>query len=192
MKVCLNYVLVPTAATSQLFTSRVPSLPHHIPAQTHNREHPRLTNNITGITGDTIGRLLKFTALNPILTVPLLLAARYTAQGNVLASEHATTLKHLKTLVGLGVLNSLSAWLDNGVINNWKSDTYDWSKEVVVVTGGSDGIGKIVVQLLAEKGIKVAVLDVQELTYEGIFFSSFFPHSNPTSLQIGNPIKISQ
>lgn len=120
------------------------------------------------MTGDTIGRLLKITALNPILTVPLLLAARYTAQGNALASEHATALKHLKTLVGLSVLNSLSSWLDNGVINNWKSDTYDWSKEVVVVTGGSDGIGKIVVQLLAEKGIKVAVLDVQELTYEGM------------------------
>lgn len=35
------------------------------------------------------------------------------------------------------------------------------------MTGGSDGIGKIVVQLLAERGIKVAVLDVQDLTYEG-------------------------
>lgn len=38
---------------------------------------------------------------------------------------------------------------------------------MVVVTGGSDGIGKIVVKLLAEKGIKVAVLDVQDLTYDG-------------------------
>lgn len=33
------------------------------------------------------------------------------------------------------------------------------------MTGGSDGIGKIIVHLLAEKGIKVAVLDVQDLTY---------------------------
>jgi NAD(P)-dependent dehydrogenase (short-subunit alcohol dehydrogenase family) len=53
------------------------------------------------------------------------------------------------------------------VTNNWNKDTYDWEKEIVVVTGGSDGIGKAIVHLLAEKGIKVAVLDVQKLTYEG-------------------------
>lgn len=52
--------------------------------------------------------------------------------------------------------------------NNWQNDTYDWTKEVVVVTGGSDGIGKIVSLLLAERGVKVAVLDVQELTFEGM------------------------
>ena len=67
----------------------------------------------------------------------------------------------------LGLLEKVSGWLDNAVSNNFKSDTYVWSQEVVVVTGGSDGIGKIVVQLLAERGVKVAVLDVQELTYEG-------------------------
>lgn len=58
-------------------------------------------------------------------------------------------------------------YLGDKVSNNWASDAYDWKKEIVVVTGGSDGIGAIVVKLLAEKGIKVAVLDVQELTYEG-------------------------
>lgn len=50
--------------------------------------------------------------------------------------------------------------------NNWVNDKYDWRREIVVVTGGSDGIGGIVVRLLAERGIKVAVLDVQPLTYE--------------------------
>lgn len=63
----------------------------------------------------------------------------------------------------------MNSWLNDAVTNNWKNDAYVWSKEVVVVTGGSDGIGKIVVHLLAEKGIKVAVLDVQEPTYEGMF-----------------------
>jgi NADPH:quinone reductase-like Zn-dependent oxidoreductase len=75
----------------------------------------------------------------------------------------------LKYLAGWGLATTANAWLSNVVKNNWSSDTYEWSREVVVVTGGSDGIGKIVVQLLAEKGIKVAVLDVQELTYEGTF-----------------------
>ncbi len=81
--------------------------------------------------------------------------------------------KSLKTLLALGVLGSANAWLNSGVTNNWSSDTYDWSKEIVVVTGGSDGIGKAIVKLLAEKGIKVAVLDVQDLTYEGEFDAQF-------------------
>ncbi|KAL5120985.1 hypothetical protein ACEQ8H_001173 [Pleosporales sp. CAS-2024a] len=119
-----------------------------------------------GVTGDTFGRLLRLTVLNPALTLPLLLLARYTTRGNVLAAEHSTALKHLKTIAGLGLVNSLSSWLDHAVTNNWSNDTYIWSQEIVVVTGGSDGIGKIVVHLLAERGIKVAVLDVQELTYE--------------------------
>jgi len=121
----------------------------------------------TGITGDTIGRLLKLTVLNPALTLPLILLGRYTTRGSILAAEHSTTFKHLRTILGLGLLNSLSGWLDSAVTNNWSNDTYDWNKEIVVVTGGSDGIGKVVVHLLAERGIKVAVLDVQELTYEG-------------------------
>jgi hypothetical protein len=105
--------------------------------------------------------------LNPALTLPLLLLGRYTTRGNILASEHATAFKHLRNIVGLGVIRSLSAWLDTAVTNNWSKDTYDWNKEIVVVTGGSDGIGKAIVHLLAEKGIKVAVLDIQKLTYEG-------------------------
>jgi NAD(P)-dependent dehydrogenase (short-subunit alcohol dehydrogenase family) len=66
------------------------------------------------------------------------------------------------------------------VTNNWNKDTYDWEKEIVVVTGGSDGIGKAIVHLLAEKGIKVAVLDVQKLTYEGKRFSKSVPLDHET------------
>ncbi|KAF2031039.1 NAD(P)-binding protein [Setomelanomma holmii] len=137
-----------------------------------------------GVTGDTIGRLLKLTALNPALTLPLLLLARYTTKGNIVAREHATALKHLKTLVGLGVAASVSRWLDAAVSNNWSNDTYVWSREVVVVTGGSDGIGKVVTQLLAERGIKVAVLDVQELTYKAPSSVRFFhcDLSSPSSI----------
>jgi len=50
-------------------------------------------------------------------------------------------------------------------LNNAVKAKYDWEREVAVVTGGSDGIGKEIVLLLAEKGVKVAVLDVQPLTY---------------------------
>ncbi|KAH7081662.1 hypothetical protein BKA63DRAFT_435683 [Paraphoma chrysanthemicola] len=137
-----------------------------------------------GVTGDTISRLLKLTALNPALTLPLLLLARYTTKGNIIGREHATALGHLKTLATVGVLASVSRWLDAAVTNNWSNDTYVWSREVVVVTGGSDGIGKVVTQLLAERGIKVAVLDVQELTYEAPPTVRFFhcDLSSPSSI----------
>ncbi|KAF1931848.1 NAD(P)-binding protein [Didymella exigua CBS 183.55] len=137
-----------------------------------------------GVTGDTIGRLLKLTVLNPLFTLPLFLAGKYTIDGGRVAAGHATAFKHLKTLLVLGLLDKVSAWLDNAVTNNWTSDTYVWSQEVVVVTGGSDGIGKIVVHLLAEKGIKVAVLDVQDLTYEAPPLVHFFKCdlSSPSSI----------
>lgn len=126
------------------------------------------------MTADTVVRFLKATAFNPALTLPLVLLARYTSKGGLLASQHAGAFKHLKTLLALGLMDRVSAWLDDKVLNHWKNDEWDWSKEVVVVTGGSDGIGKIVVQLLAEKSVRVAVLDVQPLTYDGMSTLFFF------------------
>ncbi|KAF2012073.1 NAD(P)-binding protein [Aaosphaeria arxii CBS 175.79] len=119
-----------------------------------------------GVTGDTVLQFLSRFALNPALTLPLVLLARYTQKGNLLAAEHASAFKVLRKLLYFGIATKVSSWLDAAVTNNFSNDVYDWEKEVVVVTGGSDGIGKIVVQLLAERGIKVAVLDVQDLTYD--------------------------
>lgn len=48
----------------------------------------------------------------------------------------------------------------------WRADKPDWSKDTVVITGGSAGIGKSVVEILAhEKHAKVAVLDMAPPTY---------------------------
>jgi len=52
------------------------------------------------------------------------------------------------------------------VLDNWTNDQYDWNKEIVLITGGAGGIGGKVVQLLAEKGVKVVVLDVIPMTFE--------------------------
>jgi NADPH:quinone reductase-like Zn-dependent oxidoreductase len=68
----------------------------------------------------------------------------------------------LKVFSLWSVLFSASKLLDEAVLNNWTNDVYDWNKEIVLVTGGSDGIGRIVVELLADKGIKVVILDIQE------------------------------
>jgi all-trans-retinol dehydrogenase (NAD+) len=51
-------------------------------------------------------------------------------------------------------------------LNHGTKAYFDWDKEIVLVTGGSGGIGGETVQQLAEKGIRVVVLDVLALTYK--------------------------
>ncbi|KAI9038615.1 NAD(P)-binding protein [Aspergillus affinis] len=53
----------------------------------------------------------------------------------------------------------LSKW---GLNNNVKDNTWDWSREIVVVTGGSGGIGAKIVSSLANRNITVIILDVVE------------------------------
>jgi all-trans-retinol dehydrogenase (NAD+) len=121
---------------------------------------------IAGFVADPVGRLIKKTLLNPALTVPILLLAKYTSRGQQYAFSHRRTLRAFDIVVYWGVLRWLNNFLNRRALSNGVSDKYDWSKEVVIVTGGSDGIGKAVVQLLAAANVKVAVLDVQSPTYE--------------------------
>ncbi|KAI9686355.1 MAG: hypothetical protein M1822_003700 [Bathelium mastoideum] len=119
-----------------------------------------------GITIDTLARFFKRTAFNPVLTLPLVLYAWYTQHGQHLAALHKNAFKRLRQALLLGLIFRTSDALDRLVANNWTRAKYDWKKEIAVVTGGSDGVGKIIVQLLAERGTAVCVLDIQPLTYE--------------------------
>jgi len=64
-----------------------------------------------------------------------------------------------------GLLFQLHKYLNKRALNDVVSDTYDWKKEVVVVTGGAGGIGGEIVKELATKGTYIAVLDIMPLTY---------------------------
>ncbi|KAF2097218.1 NAD(P)-binding protein [Rhizodiscina lignyota] len=79
--------------------------------------------------------------------------------------ERAITI--LKWLVALGAWGRLNSWLNSLALNAWqirsrKAD-WNWNQEVAVVTGGCSGIGEVVVNGLTQKGVKVAVLDIQPL-----------------------------
>lgn len=128
----------------------------------HNGLIPR-----EGLKGDVIIKLLSNIALNPVLTGALLLAARLTTRGENLSILHHTAFSRVRTLFFLGIARWVNSWLSDKALNNWESDKYDWrNKEIVVITGGAGGIGGQVVKFLAEKGVRVAVLDIIPMTFE--------------------------
>ena len=122
--------------------------------------HQLRGTKIVGFTADVLGRWIQRTLLDPWKVVPLLVLAKYTVKGREIIESRPLLLKALRSLATLAVLQRAGAWLDRGVLNNGVRDHYDWNREVVVLTGGSGGIGRRVAQLLADRGIKVAILDI--------------------------------
>lgn len=128
-----------------------------------------------GITQEALYAPVRLTALNPMFTGPLLLAILKYPQIvdrfrtsippviNNLITKYQPGVKVLKVLFAWGALRVLNNWLSRKVVNNWTTDkTYDWDKEIVLVTGGSSGIGNLVVRDLANRGIRVICLDLNE------------------------------
>lgn len=117
-------------------------------------------------------------ALNPAVTASLLyiltkgpdtLRARLTNRFALLRdpTRHATIIRALKWLLTLGLLKSVNKTLNHLALNNYRlkssSAQWQWDKEIAVVTGGCSGIGSLIVKRLINKGVTVAILDVQQL-----------------------------
>lgn len=114
---------------------------------------------------------------NPYISGPLLFLVtrnssavqetlhRYLSEQNIIL-----VTKWLKYLLGLGILSRVNRMLSRRADDKWvrgnDRKAWNWPNEVVVVTGGSNGIGARVSEILAKKGVKVAVLDVQPLGAE--------------------------
>lgn len=79
-----------------------------------------------------------------------------------------TDYKWIGRFLIFGLLKSLNHHLNRYFANlgEYRRDRPVWDKEVVVITGGSAGIGKAVVEVLShKKRAKVAVLDMAPPTY---------------------------
>lgn len=87
-----------------------------------------------------------------------------------LISQYSTRLpapvQKLVPTAGLLLLTFyVNQYLSRKALNNGVTANFDWDKEIVLVTGGSDGIGAATVKRLAERGTTVVVLDIRPLTY---------------------------
>lgn len=70
-------------------------------------------------------------------------------------------IRALKALLVLGIARSVNNKLSQLVSNNWKSNAkFIKSQEVVLITGGSSGIGESMAREFSSKGVKVVVMDV--------------------------------
>ncbi|KAM5349741.1 hypothetical protein ACJ41O_006246 [Fusarium nematophilum] len=126
-----------------------------------------------------LGRIV----LSPLLSAPLLMTVTYApdAVGEALAfianklpgqaavSSLSTVKTGLQVLLALGLLRHINKALNVMASNSWRvraGQGWDWPNEIGVVTGGSSGIGRSIVERLVELGVRVAVLDVQDLPKE--------------------------
>ncbi|PGH00589.1 hypothetical protein GX51_05688 [Blastomyces parvus] len=71
--------------------------------------------------------------------------------------------KALIAALALGFLRTVSRALSSQAVNNWQSQRpWDNKRELVLLTGGCSGIGKQVMLDLAQRGVRVVILDLNE------------------------------
>lgn len=123
--------------------------------------------------------VLSAIVLEPTISASLLVAMKYLSPDlldqlwNRLpfdASANTEIIQRvLRILLALGVVRHVNQFLNFCALNNWRPTAHpgwEWHKEITVVTGGCNGIGKAIVLGVVKKGVRVAVLDVQELPDE--------------------------
>ncbi|KAJ5383222.1 short chain dehydrogenase/reductase family protein [Penicillium concentricum] len=114
-----------------------------------------------GLYIDPVIAALRKTILHPLVALIFLYLVHWGRLSVVAPYE-----KLVQITAATSVFLWLNDWLSAKSRNNWTTDdTWNWRKEIVVVTGGSGGIGAGVAQRLAAMGARVVVVDIIPLTY---------------------------
>jgi NAD(P)-dependent dehydrogenase (short-subunit alcohol dehydrogenase family) len=120
-----------------------------------------------GLTLEALFSPLKI-VLQPLVTGGLLLILTWQSQKLNLLSGSATFAKlHMAqkwcaVLLGAGILYQTNRWLSRRSLNAFTDNTeWDSTKGLVVITGGSSGIGAAITSRLANNWTRVINLDIQ-------------------------------
>ncbi|KAL7917966.1 hypothetical protein ACQKWADRAFT_324218 [Trichoderma austrokoningii] len=126
-----------------------------------------------GVTLDSIAAPLSRWLLNPVLTVPAALAlslSNSSLHSWVSSNAHGTRIQTLSSLLAVAsVVLSLNSYLDRQFANNWVSDkSWNWDEEIVLVTGGSSGIGASICKhfLARNARTRIVVVDYAPLGWK--------------------------
>lgn len=112
---------------------------------------------------------IRFAVTDLRLQVPLLIAIIYYPERiKSLVPEKVYSgitdprfLKGLEALIGFSITRGINNKLSQYVINNWKRDAkFINNQEIVLITGGSSGLGALIAQDFAQRGVKVISMDV--------------------------------
>jgi NADPH:quinone reductase-like Zn-dependent oxidoreductase len=119
------------------------------------------------LTLEAVYALIKHTTFEPLVVAPTIWGLdRYPDLSRAWLSKTMPNASAdwaksiLCVLLGLGILRRINKILSKASLNNYTRDSYDWRSEIVVVTGGSGGLGDVLVRKLAKHGIKVISLDI--------------------------------
>lgn len=120
-----------------------------------------------GLTVDLVSKVLKQTALNPWFAIPV---SACTALSVPIISDFAYVRLLLYFCAILGTTLRINEWLNKWAMNNWtrsEPTDWNWAKEVVVITGGSGGIGASIAQQILARNSRttVVVVDFAPMTW---------------------------
>ena len=117
-------------------------------------------------------------AFNPLVTAALLwiltkgpIQLRNQLTSRIVAlrdpRRYAQVVRTLKWCLVFGTMRVVNKQMNHIALNAGRIRSerarWNWGQEVAVITGGCSGIGELVVKRLVNKGIKVAVFDIQQL-----------------------------
>ncbi|KAJ0327810.1 hypothetical protein COL922a_013400 [Colletotrichum nupharicola] len=127
-----------------------------------------------GFTVDVIAQWVRKSVLNPFLSIPIaagLAVAAAQGHGAVgISGVKPENVRRLAYIVALAsLLLSTTEYLNKWSANNWVTDNkWDWDREIIVVTGGSSGIGASIIKHIFARNPKatIVVVDLAPLSWE--------------------------
>lgn len=123
------------------------------------------------ITLDLVVHLLQRSIFHPFIAWLIPLCQRAVG-APADSTQYLTACAWATFITAFWILSYIDAKLAYG-----KSRDLEWDEEVVVVTGGASGLGKILAEMYGMRGASIAVLDVQnpDKESEGLAGVEYYP-----------------